>query len=64
MFARSRIALATQFLFICFSLVSGDHEADWFRTTEDGRRGGLDYSRPVSDQVTATTASHLTRSSE
>jgi|TARA_B100001540_G_scaffold317515_1_gene351042 mannan endo-1,4-beta-mannosidase len=55
MFARSRIALATQFLFICFSLVSGDHEADWFRTTEDGRRGGLDYSRPVSDQVTATT---------
>ena len=40
MFARSRIALATQFLFICFSLVSGDHEADWFRTTEDGRRGG------------------------
>ena len=34
-----------------FLLVSGDHEADWFRTTEDGH-GGLDYSRPASHQVT------------
>lgn len=37
------------------SPVFADHSAEWFRSTPSGMHNALDYSRPLTDQVEATT---------
>lgn len=50
------IALRLIIAFLAFaSIASADHEANWFRTTPNGRHASIDASKRVDEQVTATT---------
>ncbi|CEF97526.1 Glycoside hydrolase, catalytic domain [Ostreococcus tauri] len=51
----SLMLLVLQLVFAFASVVSADHDADWFRSTNSGRHNSLDLSKGLEDQVAATT---------